>query len=472
MDVKELLAALPDDDSAPHADADWTYRRVQEILADVAARPVPTASLHRLWTVSEVSVQVALAYLFQWLRQWFENAEAQQRTLLETNAGIALKLFHRLGYLRGAMSKLGQTAGNLPLLIPEQVAETLDRLHFHAPPMHYPLIREVVRNELGSYAEDLFAEFDKRAFAAASVGQVHRARLKTGEVVAVKIQYPGIARTIDADFRNLSALTLPLRLTENWESAKSQFEEVRRMLNQETDYLQEAESTIRARALFQPEDGIVVPRVYPKYSGKRVVTTEFIDGLHLPEFLATRPSQALRNTFGTKLYAAWHRMYYAGSPHADTHPGNYLFLADGRLAIIDFGCVQRYGAEERELVRLADRMSFEDPSLAKEVVRRFCGVTEDDPAFPDYLRMMEESRDWMTEPTRNPGPFDFGDKAHFQRGLDSFSRSIEKKLTRANTMCVYLNRSIFGLKAMLFRLGAQVDVHEVMRRERSAKTGE
>ena len=238
------------------------------------------------------------------------------------------------------------------------------------------------------------------------------------------------------------------------------------MLNQEVDYLQEAESTTLAHDLFRPEDGIVVPRVFPDYSGKRVLTTEYLQGLHLTEYLATNPSQESRNAFGTKLYSAWHRMYYAGCPHADPHPGNYLFMNDGRLGIIDFGCVQRYGPEERELVRLADKMSFEDPTLAQEVVHRFCGVTSDDPALPDYLKMMEESRDWMTEPVRKPGIFDFGDEAHFQRGLDFFSRTIEKKLTRANPMCVYMNRSIFGLKALLYRLRAQVDVHEVMRRER------
>ena len=109
----------------------------------------------------------------------------------------------------------------------------------------------------------MFLNSEKEAFAAASLGQVHRARLKSGEPVAVKIQYPGIARTIDADFRNLSALMLPMRLGKDWESVKAQFEEVRSMLNQEVDYRQAAASTRLARELFRPEDGIVVPRVYP-----------------------------------------------------------------------------------------------------------------------------------------------------------------------------------------------------------------
>jgi aarF domain-containing kinase len=468
MDVSELLAALPEDDLPSVENADWARVQLQEILSDLAQRPVPTGSLHRLWTLSELSAQIALAYLAWWIRQWFSDAEVSKRRQMETNLRVALKLFHRLGYLRGAMTKLGQALGNLPLLLPEQVAETLDRLHSESPPMHFPLIREVVRNEFGKGVEEIFSDFDKEAFAAASLGQVHRARLKSGETVAVKIQYPGIARTIDADFRNLSALLLPLRLGKDWESAKAQFEEVRRMLNQEVDYLQEAESTRRARELFKPEDGIVVPRVYPEYSGKRVLTTDYVQGLHLREYLDTNPTQASRNAFGTKMYVAWMRMYYAYMPYADPHPGNYLFLADGRLGLIDFGCVQHYGPEEREAMRLADRMSHKDSSLTREVVRRVCGVSGDDPELPEYLRMIEESRDWMLEPDDHPGPFDFGDEAHFQRGLDWFSRTVRQRTTRSNPMYVYWNRSVFGLKALLLRLRAQVDVHEIIRRERPA----
>jgi len=466
MNIGELLTELPEDDFAYPGNGEWVRARVGEILADLSCRPVPAGSLQRLWTVSELSAQIALASFGGWLRKWFSSADNSTRRQMETNLRMALTIFHRLGYLRGAMIKLGQTASHLPGLLPDQVADTLDRLHFDVPPMHFPLMREVVRNEFGQGTEEKFAAFEKEAFAAASLGQVHRARLKSGEAVAVKIQYPGIARTIDADFRNISALLAPLRLGKDWESVKAQFEEVRRMLHQEVDYLQEARSTRMARELFRSEDGIVVPRVHDDYSGKRILTTDYIDGLHLSAFLDTNPSQESRNAFGTRIYTAWKRMYYAFVPYADPHPGNYLFLRDGSLGLIDFGCVQHYGPEEREIMRLADRMTFEDPSLMREVVRRVCGVSDDDPAMADYLEMMAESREWMIEPMKRPGPFDFGDEAHFRKGLDWFSRTVRKRITRANPMYVYWNRSVFGIKALLFRLRAQVDVHEVIRRER------
>jgi aarF domain-containing kinase len=232
------------------------------------------------------------------------------------------------------------------------------------------------------------------------------------------------------------------------------------------DYVQEAESTRRAGELFRPGDGIAVPRVYSDYSGKRVLTTEYMQGLHLADYLATNPTQASRNAFGTKMYIAWTRMYYAFMPYGDPHPGNYLFLSDGRLGLLDFGCVQRYGPEEREIMRMADRMAYEDSSLMPEVIRRVCGVSVGDPEYPEYLKMMKESCDWMMEPVERPGPFDFGDESHFQRGVDWFVRVNRQRTTRANPMYVYWNRSVFGIKAMLFRLRAQVDVHEVVRQER------
>ncbi len=470
VNLSELLAALPEDDASSSVNSAWAEERLREIVADLARRPAPTGSLHRMWTMSELSVQIALAYLALWTRSWFRNAEASKRRLLETNLRVALKTFHRLGYLRGAMAKLGQAAGNMPGLLPAQMAEILDRLHFDVPPMHYPLVREVLRNEFGRDPEEQFLSFETEAFAAASLGQVHRARLKTGEPVAVKIQYPGIARTIDADFRNLSALLLPLRLGKDWEALKGQFDEVRRMLDREVDYVQEAESLRIARELFRPGDGILVPRSYPEYSGKRVLTTDFVEGMHLPEYLATNPTQASRNAFGTKIYVTWLRMYYAYITYGDPHPGNYIFMPDGRLGLIDFGSVRYYDAEERELLLLAERMSFKDPSLIREVVRRVCGVGEDDPELEDYVRMMEESRQWMLEPFRQPGAFDFGDEGHFKRGMDWFARAMRERTTRSHPMYVYWNRNTFGLKAMLFRLRAQVDLHALREQEVPAET--
>src|SRR5262249_1858082 len=207
-----------------------------------------------------------------WVRSWFRNDAETQRRLVETHLRVAVKLLEGMGYLRGAVMKVGQTLANLPTALPEEIADTLDALHYQAPPMHFGLLREHVRNELGDDPEEVFAEFDPRPFAAASLGQVHRARLKTGERVAVKVQYPGLGATTRADFRTLRALLLPLRLSADWEYVKAQYADLERVLELETDYEHEADTVRRARGLFREDDGILVPRVFDRFSTRRVLT--------------------------------------------------------------------------------------------------------------------------------------------------------------------------------------------------------
>src|SRR6202011_6386056 len=139
------------------------------------------------------------------------------------------------------------------------------------PPMDYPLIAKQIRREFSKSPEQLFASFETRAFAAASLGQVHRARLLSGEDVAVKIQYPGIARTIREDFRNLFLFLLPGRLNKDWQNTKDQFDDLRARIERETNYAAEASVQEKVRTLFREDDGIVVPRVYPQYSTARVL---------------------------------------------------------------------------------------------------------------------------------------------------------------------------------------------------------
>jgi hypothetical protein len=468
--LSELIAALPADDIEDRNQAEFAEGQLRQIFADLATRPAPVHSLHRLWTTGELSVQIALAYLALWIRSLvgstgFDTADTKKRRTMETNLRLALKTFHRLGYLRGAMIKVGQAAAALPNLLPAGIAETLDKLHFEAPPMHYALMREMLANELGGDPDEVFARFDREAFAAASLGQVHRAILKSGDEVAVKVQYPAIARTIDADFRNLSALLFPARLTRDWDSVQESFAEIRRMLSQEIDYVEEAENLRRAAALFTPDDGIVVPKVYGEFSTTRVLTMEYLAGMHLDEFLATDPPQQVRNAFGTKMYTAWWRLYYGDLNHGDPHSGNYLFFSDGRLGLLDFGCVQRYGDEERELRAITEKLT-ESWEGFPEFLRRGAAANEQDLANPEYVSLLKEGFVWMAEALRE-GPFDFGDGTHLQRGIDWFTRVVRKRYTKGHPTYIYFFRSVFGLKSVLYRLRAQVDVKAVMETEKA-----
>src|SRR6185312_13555335 len=409
--------------------------------------------------MSELSVQVALAYSLNRVRGWFASAADEEQRKLETNLRIALKIIHRLSYMRGALMKAGQAVVCFPGILPSEILTTLEGLHFDAPPMHYTLIREVLINELGSEPEELFQSFEKQAFAAASIGQVHRATLKSGERVAVKIQYPGIARTIDADIRNLVALMLPLRLGRNGDGLRSALGEVHRVLKLEADYRVEAESIGKARALFQDSDGIVIPRVYERYSGQRVLTMEYLQGRHLPDYLAKQPTQESRNEFGAKICFSWYRMHAAGLNYGDPNSGNYLFLDDGRLGLLDFGCVVDDPAQaERSSVYNSVYSSDRSvPDLRRAFVE--LGLNPEDLDDDSYFRVIDESVRWIRKPFEKDGPFDYGDPAYLQRRTEWLSSAADHSHCFADdATIIYFSRATFSLAALLYQLRAQVDM--------------
>ena len=192
------------------------------------------------------------------------------------------------------------------------------------------------------------------AFAAASLGQVLRARLHSGELVAVKVQYPGVARTIRADVANLRRLLFPLRLSKNWDSLNAQFGEVQSVLESETDCEQQAQSLREARAAFREDDAIVVPRVYDEHSTRRVLTMELLEGLSFKALLASNPAQQVRNWFGELSWRASARLYFSRRLlYSDHNPGNYLFIEGGRLGFIDFGGLKRFSDAEWARLRQA-----------------------------------------------------------------------------------------------------------------------
>ena len=454
--LAELLAALPAAEG--EADERLDPAVLQRLFDRQARRRVPVGALQRLGTLGALQAQIFFAYAAWWVRGWFRSSERNQQALVETQLRVALNLLDGMSYLRGAVMKAGQTLANLPGVVPDEIVGTLERLHFQAPPMHFALLREHVRNELGGEPEEVFAEFDTRAFAAASLGQVHRARLKSGEEAAVKIQYPGVGASIRADFRNLLALMTPLRASKDWDNLKAQLEDVRRVLEGETDYEKEAEFQRKARALFREDDQIVVPRVYERHSTRRVLTMERLGGVHVHDFLAGNPSQEQRDYFGALIIRAWDRLFFAARVnYADLHPGNFLFMPDGRLGLLDFGCVRPFNDAEWGLIRLAMRAVDGGRDDLLLYMHRCVGLAEDAPMEPEHQRLLEWLIEWSWRPGRFHGAFDFGDGNILHEGADVFREMSLKHKTRSEPLCVLSARMFFGLFSMLYRLRARVN---------------
>lgn len=413
-----------------------------------------------MWTLGSMEAKIAAAYLAYWIRSSYATQDEKERQLNETHLKAALQLLGGMSYMRGAIMKIGQTLAQHPSVVPAEYANVLSKLHFEAPPMHYSLLREHLRNELGADPEKVFADFEPKAFAAASLGQVHRARLKSGEVVAVKVQYPNIARTIESDFKNLMAIMMPMRLSKDWDNIRAQWEDVRQMLTWETDYRLEADFLRRARAVFADGEGIVVPDVYADYCTQRVLTMDYVDGVHLDKYLAGHPAQDERDRYGELIMRASFRLAHAAKLwYADSNPGNYVFLNDGRLGLLDFGCCREFSDEEWAFYKQVGKAKLAGDDEAYRLgMCRAADVDPDDPRNADHIDLLMKLGSWFQEYIIYDGPFDFGDERVLQEGIDLLATLTRKRYFRSMPVTTWINRHLLGVRSILFKLRARVNM--------------
>ncbi len=466
--LNELIDALPAgmDEGGEHGVS--AQAELQRLLSGIGSKPIPTGRLGRMWSLGTLQAKIVAAYVAWWLRTGFKDADAKRRGLEETHVATAIQVLGRMSYLRGAVMKLGQIIAHWPHVLPNSFASVLSRLYMDAPPMHFALLREHVQRELGAPPEEIFDEFETEACAAASLGQVHRAKLKqTGLAVAVKVQYPGIAKTIQADVRNLKTSGFAMRFSGDWDNMLQQYEGIEGMLAKETNYEQEALFQGAARETLIELDDVIVPKVVAEHSTRRILTSEFVDGVHLDEFLATNPSQELRDKHGAQILRATLRMWYSGRMiYADPHPGNFLFLADGKLGLLDFGCCHEFNDEEFEYVMEVENASRSgDREREAKALARGC-VLEVEDFTPERLAMMQEYSDWLWEPLRVEGVFDFGQSGHFETGVKLYGEFIKRRWTRSHPVNVWLTKLFFGVRAMLTQMEARVEFNQIMTEER------
>ncbi|WP_085814061.1 ABC1 kinase family protein [Geoanaerobacter pelophilus] len=457
---ERLLQLLPREEDAA------ARERLAELVEAACSNRPPTSSLSRLWILGSLQAKVACAYIAWWLKSRWVDADEKVRTRNETHLKAALELLGTMGYLRGAVMKVGQML-TLPEMVPEQYARLLSSLSFEAPPMHYAMVREVFFDEFGREPEEMFASFEKRAFAAASLGQVHRARLHSGEQVAVKIQYPGIARTIQSDLKNLRLLLQPMRVGDDWPNLLDKLAEIESVLLAETDYLKEAELAQSVRHHFAPEDGIVVPKVHAGFSSRRVLTTELLEGVHIDEFLASDPPQEMRDRFTHLMTVATIRLFYR--THcilADPNPGNFIFMPDGRLGVVDFGCARWYTDEEWRMQCDAEAAAFrQDEKEMERIIVEASLYESAEEMGAERVELVGRVIKWQLEPWLSEGLFDFGDKEFFQRGMDAMRQATRKGYLRGMPLHIWTTRFVLGARAVVYRLRGRCHFKEIYLQE-------
>jgi predicted unusual protein kinase regulating ubiquinone biosynthesis (AarF/ABC1/UbiB family) len=247
-----------------------------------------------------------------------------------------------LGKLKGPAMKVGQILAMVPGMLPDDVAESLMQLHSQAPSMGWPFVRRRMAFELGAEWQTKFTYFEKEASAAASLGQVHKAQLLTGETVACKLQYPNMLSSVEGDLDQLRLLlSMYERVAPILDTSNIQHE-LKERLKEELDYRLELRNMERFRTLFENSNlPVRVPKSFEDYSTDRLLTMEWLDGADLMT-VKTWPLE-LKQRVAENLFQAWYYpLYQHGVLHGDPHFGNYRMTLDGEIIVLDFGCVREF----------------------------------------------------------------------------------------------------------------------------------
>jgi predicted unusual protein kinase regulating ubiquinone biosynthesis (AarF/ABC1/UbiB family) len=368
-----------------------------------------------------------------------------------------------MGNMKGAVMKLAQMASFAIDGLPEGVEQQLAQLQTAAPPMAYELVADVVTQELGSPPDKAFAWFDEAPMAAASIGQVHRARTHDGRDVAVKVQYPGVDKAIIADLQNADMLFQTVAAMYGGFDPRALLEEVLARMTDEFDYRKEAANQRGFAGLYRGHAYVKIPEVVDDVSAQRVLTTELVAGRRFYDVLAD--SQDRKNAYGEIISRFSQASINQGTFSGDPHPGNYLFMDDGRICFLDFGLVKHMTQDEAELLRAPGRAMITGDAAGIEETMRTLGV------IPDGVEIepqrLQEFFEIMIGPVKEDRPVRYtrklvGDAFRAIAMPDSPYRDIQEKVQFPAMLAIW-QRYTFGTAAVLGHLEAEANWHRITR---------
>ncbi|HWP64385.1 MAG TPA: AarF/ABC1/UbiB kinase family protein [Candidatus Limnocylindria bacterium] len=357
-------------------------------------------------SVGGLTTAIGGSYLWQFVKWPFQSSEERQETMLATHIRNAQRLVSQSVELRGAFAKLVQMLSMRSDLLPAEAVDVLASVRSSMPPMPADVVRRVIEEELGAPPERCFARFEEQAFAAASLGQVHRAEREDGRRVAVKVQYPGVADTVGQDLKNIRALIRVMAaigrdVMGRDVDTKLVVAELEARLREELDYRLEAANAERFRMLFADDPEVVIPRVHADRSTGRVLTMDLLDGYPIDQLMAPGVDPAMKEWTAVKIFRLFYRQLLEfGMVQTDPHPGNYLVTHHPKICMLDFGCVRTLEpAIRRGYVRLAHALVRDD---AEEMAAagRDLGFVDKDPTV--FVRLMRLSG----SPLIKDAPFD------------------------------------------------------------------
>ncbi|MFZ5723442.1 MAG: ABC1 kinase family protein [Pseudomonadota bacterium] len=394
-----------------------------------------TTPTRRFLKLAGMSTSIATRVATSATKSLFLSEEEREKERQKMLAKIGSEVAQTLGEMKGAVMKVGQIASQIKDLLPEEFAKALEKLQKESPPMPFRVIRKQMIDELGAPPYELFREMDEEPFAAASIGQVHRAVLHDGREVVIKVQYPGVEESIESDLKHLRRILKLAGLLKVEERVIDEiFQEIRDRLHDELNYVQEAENLRRFREFHAADEGIVIPQVVDEFTRRRVLTLTLETGDSL-ETVATSAAypQELRDRIGRRLFDLFGKQIFVHrAVHCDPHPGNFAFRPDGSIVIYDFGAVKDIEPDVIVALRKIMNATYArdyaqiDEGLKAIGVRKIDGPRPEDEFYERWIRLFL--------PAFDSEPFDFGkSRMHFDvvkqaratplRYLDSFQPS-------------------------------------------------
>jgi predicted unusual protein kinase regulating ubiquinone biosynthesis (AarF/ABC1/UbiB family) len=420
---------------------------------------IPSGKVERAMRFVKTGVQIGGNYIKHYSKKMVDPSLSRDE-LHEDNAE---DVYNALSELKGSALKVAQMLSMEKNVLPRQYTNKFVMAQYSAPPLSGPLIVQTFIKQFGKTPQQMFDTFEMKAANAASIGQVHKAT-KDGKELAIKIQYPGVAESIKSDLKIVKPIAF--RLLELSEKEFDKYiKEVESKLLEETDYELELKRSLEISSLCAHIPNLVFSKYYAEYASKRVLVMDWLPGLHLDEFLKTNPSQEIRDQIGQAMWNFYeYQVHTHKAVHADPHPGNFLMMEDGRLGIIDFGCVKEIPEDfyyhyfallvpeimqsESSIKRIMEQQEIINPNDSEEAKAVITDA---------FLRMTNLLR----EPF-NHDIFDFGNDAYIDK-IYELGEEVSKmkelknsKEGRGSQHALYINRTYFGLYSMLNMLKARV----------------
>ncbi|TPE58738.1 AarF/ABC1/UbiB kinase family protein [Sandaracinobacter neustonicus] len=380
----------------------------------------------------------------------------------------AAELKRVLGELKGPLMKLAQILGNIPDAVPPEFARELAELQANAPPMGQGFVRRRMAGELGADWRSRFTDFTPEAVSAASLGQVHKGLLPTGETVAVKLQYPDMASAVEADLGQLDLLLSLFRRVDGSIDTSQIRDELAARLREELDYGRELKHLLLYRALLAGESHARVPAPVAELSTPRLLTMEWLEGTRLLDWKSA--PQQVRNRIAEALFLGWYRPFYRfGVIHGDPHLGNYTVArADADAAVVnllDFGCVRVFPPRFIQGVNeLYSAIEAGNDARAAEAFELwgFKGLT------PEIREVLMQWARFLYGPLLEDRvrPIDLdGKPGDYGRAT---AQKVHAELKRLGTVTipaefVFMDRAAIGLGGVFIQLGAELNWHRLFR---------